>query len=45
MTFADHIEVLDFTRQKTLALVDKLAKEANPAKILGWRPGPGRCSV
>ena len=45
MTFADHIEVLDFTRQKTLALVDKLAKETNVKAILGWRPGPGRAHI
>src|SRR6266481_4780164 len=45
MTFADDIEVLDFTRQKTLALVDKLAKEANVKAILGRRPGPGRAHI
>src|ERR1700730_14331697 len=45
MTFADHIEALDFARQKTVALVDKLAKEANVKWILGWRPGPGRAHI
>jgi uncharacterized damage-inducible protein DinB len=45
MTFADLIEMLDFSRQKTLALVDKLSKEANVQTILGWRPGPGRAHI
>jgi uncharacterized damage-inducible protein DinB len=45
MTFADLIEVLDFGRQKTLALLDKLAKEANVPAIIGWRPGPGRAHI
>jgi hypothetical protein len=45
MTFADLIEVLDFSRQKTLALLDTLAKQPNPQAVLGWRPGPGRAHV
>ena len=36
---------LDFGRQKTLGLLDVIAKEANPQAILGWRPGPGRAHL
>ena len=45
MTFADLIEVLEFSRQKTLALLDNLAKQPNVPAILGWRPGPGRAPL
>src|SRR5262245_59327247 len=45
MTFADLIEVLDFNRQKTLALIDTIAKQENPQAALGWRPGPGRAHI
>ena len=42
MTFADLIEMLEFSRQKTLGLLDALAREPNHRVILAWRPGPGR---
>src|SRR5437868_14051359 len=45
MTFADLIEVMEFSRQKTLALLDNLAKQPNVQTILGWRPGPGRAPL
>src|SRR5205823_4019573 len=45
MTFADLFEMLDFNRQKTLGLLDNLAKQPNVAEVLGWRPGPGRAHV
>jgi hypothetical protein len=45
MTFADMIEMLDFNRQKTLALVEMVAKEPNTRVVLGWRPGPGRAHL
>src|SRR6266436_3400572 len=45
MKFADLIEVMDFSRQKTLALIDSLAKLPNAQKALGWRPGPGRAHL
>jgi uncharacterized damage-inducible protein DinB len=45
MTFADLIEVLDFSRQKTLGLVDKLAEQPNAQATLGWRPAPGRAHI
>jgi hypothetical protein len=45
MTIADLIEFLDFSRQKTLVLVDTVAKETNLPAVLGWRPGPGRAHL
>src|SRR5688572_18051458 len=45
MTIPDLIEFLDFNHQKTLGLLDTLAKESDPAKALGWRPGAGRAHV
>src|SRR6266568_3857950 len=45
MTFADLIESLDFNRQKPLAFLATLAKQDDPAKVLGWRPGPGRAHL
>jgi hypothetical protein len=45
MSIADRIEFLDFSRQKTLVLLDTLAKEVNVKAILGWRPGPGRAHI
>jgi hypothetical protein len=45
MTVADLVEFLDFSRQKTLAFLDTVAKEANPQAALGWRPGPARAHI
>jgi uncharacterized damage-inducible protein DinB len=45
MAIADMIGFLDFSRQKTLALLDTLAKDAKAQAILAWRPGPGRAHL
>jgi hypothetical protein len=45
MTIPDLIEFLDFSRQKTLSLLESLAKDASAQKVLGWRPGPGRAHI
>ena len=45
MTIADLLEFLEFSRQKTLATLDSLAKQENAAAVLGWRPGPGRAHI
>jgi uncharacterized damage-inducible protein DinB len=45
MTFADLIELFEFSRGKTLATIEAIAKEPDAAKILGWRPGPGRAHI
>ena len=42
MTFADIIEILEFSRAKTLSTLESVAKEADPAAALGWRAAPGR---
>jgi hypothetical protein len=45
MSFAIHIETLEWTRQKTLATLEAIAKMPEPQKVLGWRPGPGRAHI
>jgi uncharacterized damage-inducible protein DinB len=45
MTFADLVEVLEFNRQKTMALLDSVAKLPNPQAALAYRPGPGRAHL
>jgi uncharacterized damage-inducible protein DinB len=45
MNRADLVEVMEFARKKTLDLLDALAKHPEPAKVLGWRPGPGRAHI
>ena len=42
---SEMIAFLDFSRQKTLALLDSVAKEPDPSAVLGWRPGPGRAHL
>lgn len=42
MTMSDLIEFLEFSRRKTLDLLETIAK--TPA-ALGWRPGPGRAHL
>ena len=37
--------MIDFPRKKTLELLDALAQQPEPGKILGWRPGPGRAHI
>jgi len=45
MTFADLIELFEFSRGKTLATLEAIVKEPDAAKVLGWRPGPGRAHI
>jgi len=40
-----HLQFMEFTRRKTLELLDAIAAQPNPAAILGWRPGPGRAHI
>lgn len=35
----------EFNRQRTLALLDTIEKEARPQDVLVWRPGPGRAHI
>lgn len=39
------INLMEFVRGRTLITLDTIAKEADCAKILGWRPGPGRAHI
>lgn len=34
-----------FYRGRTLATLDKVAAEADPRRVLAWRPGPGRAHI
>src|ERR1051325_2945630 len=45
MTIADLIEMLDFSRSKTLTFIDNLAKIGDVQKALAWRPAPGRAHI
>ena len=45
MSMAVLLEVLDYNRQKTLGFLDTIAKRQDAAKVLGWRPGPGRAHI
>jgi len=39
------IKAIEFNRTRTLGLLDNIVKEADPLKVLGWRPGPGRAHI
>lgn len=39
------IAAIQFNRTRTLALLDRIEKEAEPAAALGYRPGPGRAHI
>lgn len=46
MTAAESsLKVYDFNRTRTLDLLDRVLKEPDPLKVLGWRPGPGRAHI
>lgn len=37
--------IWDFSRGRTLALLDQIAATADPVAVLGWRPGTGRAHI
>lgn len=39
------LPLLDFCRERTLATLAAIEKLPDPAKALGWRPGPGRAHI
>jgi uncharacterized damage-inducible protein DinB len=39
------LSMYEFNRPRTLAVLDKIEKEPDPQKVLGWRPGPGRAHI
>jgi len=45
MTPNDLVSLLALVRKRTLALLDSIAETPDPARVLGWRPGPGRAHI
>lgn len=45
MNKADLQELMEFSRRKTLDLLETIARTPEPAKVLAWRPGPGRAHL
>jgi hypothetical protein len=45
MAISEMIAFMDFSRQRTLNLLELVAKEASAPAILRWRPGPGRAHL
>src|SRR5262245_17455880 len=45
MTFADLIELLEYSRGRTLGTIEAIAKGPDAQKILAFRPGPGRAHI
>jgi hypothetical protein len=39
------IKSLEFSRVRTLGLVDNIEKEPSPQAVLAWRPGPARAHI
>src|SRR5258707_15543092 len=39
------LQLIDFNRERTLATLATIEKLPDPAKALGWRPGPGRAHI
>ena len=44
-TLHSMIAALQFNRPRTLGLLEKIEKEPDPQRILGYRPGPGRAHI
>ena len=44
-TFATLIKSYEFNRARTLSVLDRVEKDTDPLKLLGWRPGTGRAHV
>jgi uncharacterized damage-inducible protein DinB len=42
---AEFLKAYEFNRTRTIDLLDRVLKEPDPAKVLGWRPGPGRAHI
>ena len=38
-------DIWEFNRHRTLLTLDEVAKQADPAAVFGWRPGPGRAHI
>ena len=44
-TIAIYKDLIEFNRTRTLSTLDDIAKQPNPAAVLGFRPGPGRAHI
>jgi len=44
-TIQIYLRQMDFQRTRTLATLDEVAKQADPVRALGFRPGPGRAHI
>ena len=44
-TIAIYQDLIEFNRTRTLGTLDDIAKQPDPAAILGFRPGPGRAHI
>lgn len=44
-TISIYKDLIEFNRTRTLATLDDIAKQPQPAAILGFRPGPGRAHI
>ena len=44
-TLHSTIAAIAFNRTRTLATLDRILQEKEPARVLGWRPGPGRAHL
>jgi hypothetical protein len=40
-----YLRQIDFHRVRTLMTLDEIAKTADPAQVLAYRPGPGRAHI
>ena len=38
-------DIWEFSRSRTLATLDEIAKQPDPQAVLGWCPGPGRAHI
>src|SRR5262245_64801716 len=45
MNRSDIRTLLEFTRKKTIATLDAIAKRPDASAVLAWRPGPGRAHI
>lgn len=44
-TIQTYLQSYEFNRQRTLGLLDNIAKEPDPQAVLALRPGPGRAHI
>src|SRR5262245_57222105 len=45
MNQSDLVQLLEFSRKRTIGLIDTIAARPDSAAVLGWRAGPGRAHI